>query len=528
MYAGYLRHKSIYNILLFLSAAGPLLILAFGPCRSDNAADVLFPVLVCAGPVAAGFYFIFRKEMVGIVLERFKVYDTILTLISALLIILFLGQRVYKTLGCLPAYVIAQLLTVFPSVLFILAYTGIKTVNYLGNNSVSPRNFKRLSRIKLLIAFITIILIQFILYYQRSPDAFNITVLAFSYDFGFISRGFIGTIIRLLSGNKVTLELILMINLIGFMLWVGILISLFMFLIKRAVSPAAKRSIALLSLIFALGFGFSTYIRDFGRLDIYLMILSSAACMLILKNKAVYLAVPLSLIAVLIHQGYVSMYFNLLLALLFYKGFIIKESRKKHTLILLSSLIMCLALFTYLQVYSHAKEGLTLKQIEAYISTITGPSGVRTDIIRQELFKEAVTFTAGSIYELPFAVLLLCPCLVFLINIWRDIITSVKGRKRKLLYSLLPLGALTLLPLFIFATDRGRWTYALFFYELLFPLMLTASGDETAEAAVSRAVAKLTVRPGISILAFTYVLILGPFHVININGLSGWLSSIIA
>jgi hypothetical protein len=85
-----------------------------------------------------------------------------------------------------------------------------------------------------------------------------------------------------------------MINLIGFMLWVGILISLFMFLIKRAVSPAAKRSIALLSLIFALGFGFSTYIRDFGRLDIYLMILSSAACMLILKNKAVYLAVPLS------------------------------------------------------------------------------------------------------------------------------------------------------------------------------------------------------------------------------------------
>jgi hypothetical protein len=89
MYAGYLRHKSIYNILLFLSAAGPLLILAFGPCRSDNAADVLFPVLVCAGPVAAGFYFIFWKEMVGIVLERVKGYDTILTMISAQLIILF-------------------------------------------------------------------------------------------------------------------------------------------------------------------------------------------------------------------------------------------------------------------------------------------------------------------------------------------------------------------------------------------------------------------------------------------------------
>ena len=212
----------------FLSAQGTYRFLRFDPAGVIIQL-ILFPVLVCAGHSRGLFYF--QEEMVGIVLERFKC-DTILTLISALLIILFLGQRVYKTLGCLPAYVIAQLLTVFPSVLFILAYTGIKTVNYLGNNSVSPRNFKRLSRIKLLIAFITIILIQFILYYQRSPDAFNITVLAFSYDFGFISRGFIGTIIRLLSGNKVTLELILIINLIGFMLWVGILISLFMFLIK--------------------------------------------------------------------------------------------------------------------------------------------------------------------------------------------------------------------------------------------------------------------------------------------------------
>ena len=518
MYTYYNRYKSLFNILLFLSSASPCLIFALEILNNNRDDNLLLPVLYNIVLLTAGMYLIFKKELISKVLSGLKIADTIFTGLSTVLISLFIFLSIYNDLGCIPVYMGSTLFTALPALFFILAYIGILVSAYTGEGRQT---------VKALVVLVIIIILQFTIHLGTGLDAFNVTVMCFSYDFGFISRGLIGSLIRLIAlitGKSVTLELIYIFSVVGLVFWVGLITALSMLIVKKTETTEAKRSVFLLTLAFALGFGFSTYIRDLGRLDIYLMALTAIACMLIIKNKAQFLILPIIMTAVLVHQGYLLLYFNLVLTLLFYRSSKLKENRKKYILIILLAVILCSALFIYLYFFGKAKEGMTLKQIEDCVAGITGRTYVRTDIIRQELFKEAVSYRGGSLSELLLAFLLFSPWFAFVINIWRKVI-SVAEKKTKLLYYLLPLGVLTLLPLYILEVDRGRWTYALFFYELMLPLMLIGMGDSIIKAVLCKTVAKLTKRPGISVLIYTYVFVLGPFHVIEINGLSAWLIS---
>jgi hypothetical protein len=524
MFIFYKKHKFLINVLLLISSACPCFLYAIEQLGKDRAENVLFPLFITLMLPVSVIYLVVKEKPISTIFFGFDLKDTVLTAFSTVLLCAFVLIRVHKALAYVPVVVYYELSAALPAIFFILAYIGILIADY----TVEGRQADG----RLVFALLIIIfLLQFALNGSTRLDAFNMTLMCFSYDFGFISRGLIGSVIKLIaviSGNKLTLGFIYAFSLAALVLWAGLLISLFVLIVKKTETTKAKGCVLMLILAFSLGFGFSTYIRDLGRLDIYLMQLTVIACILIINNKALFLLLPLSLTALLIHQGFIFLYFNLILALLLYRSAILKVSSKRYLLIIIAAVILCSAFFIYLQFFSRAGEGLTLKQIEDYAAGLTGPMYVRTDIIRQELFKEEVSFTGGSLSEASVALLLLSPWLVFFISIWRKSVSIITDRRTKLLYLLLPMGALTLLPLYVMEVDRGRWTYALFFYELILPLALIGMGDKIIESAFCKTVAKLTARPGLSIFVFTYVFVLGPFNIVEINGLSSWLIGLFA
>lgn len=59
---------------------------------------------------------------------------------------------------------------------------------------------------------------------------------------------------------------------------------------------------------------------NFFRVDIFMILVSLLGVLCLMKERAQWLVVPLSALGVMFHQGYVFMYFNLILVLLFYRA----------------------------------------------------------------------------------------------------------------------------------------------------------------------------------------------------------------
>lgn len=174
----------------------------------------------------------------------------------------------------------------------------------------------------MLISFvwILILLIQALQQVPVSACWWNTIILTFTYKYGFIQRGFLGTAIAGISkilhiSRNASLELfqygtmiVFCISIMTIMLW-----SIHKWKDNRKI-------FYYIFISYVMGFGYTTWFSEhlFGHSDIWLILLTIVSLYAIWKG-AYEISIPVSIICMLIHQVYIFMYLNIIILTFLFK-----------------------------------------------------------------------------------------------------------------------------------------------------------------------------------------------------------------
>ena len=308
-------------------------------------------------------------------------------------------------------------------------------------------------------------------------NSYNTSILAISYKYGFTSRGLIGTIYQFL-GNLVGVDIWNYFVALKFYVictivcYIAFAIMMLLFLNKTSIdNKKMQQYLILINTIFFITMFAAE--KNFGRIDMFMLVLTILAAYLIAIEKFVWLIVPLTAVCVMFHQGYVFMFYNVVLVLLFYR-ILTKEGkeRNKYVIVFALSLVICAILFFWFQVayrggahdyYYEAREHATTMGVEGK----PHDELLRAELLGVDLHDEELKYRLSNVIELIIFLVFFSPYIIFVGKVLLRTIKKQTELSRKLIYLALVLGPLTLLPNYIFKVDYGRWTFAAVTYFLL-------------------------------------------------------------
>ena len=217
------------------------------------------------------------------------------------------------------------------------------------------------------------------------------------------------------------------------------------------------------------------------------------------------------------------MYFNFVLAAFAYQILVQeKESAKKYVCWLIPTFLSTSAMFLYMMFFSHAKEGITIDYVMNRTAEFVGRSV--EEIKHHQYTVEGYLFRNGDTgikleitsYWLLFLVMvaLFSPFLYEIYRYWKEVYHCAKqsGSKNCWLYALLPMGVLTVIPMYIMHNDYGRWTYAVFFYEFMWIWVLNLIQDTNTHEAAKRLMMRVSSNKLYYIVLIFYAAVLGAFE----------------
>ena len=373
----------------------------------------------------------------------------------------------------------------------------------------------------------------FFLDYDERVLPYNSTILAFSYKYGFISRGLAGTIYQwidsILPVNMIDYAMVLRFTLIVTLAFYVLFFAFCYQCMKRCQEEYLGRFLYLILFYAVFVVSMFAYKRNFGRLDLYLMALTVIGTMCLIAKKAEWLIVPLSMISVMYHQGYVFMFYNILLALLAYR--LLSEKEKKARIyygdILLVSLIGCSALFLWFEFFSHTDGVRYVDEIIANAKAMTKPFNGMTyhdtlidhEILGIDLSDVEYPYRVMNWIEIPFFIAIISPYIVLAVKLFRRILARAQGKTERLKYGFLAIAAGTLLPLFLMKCDYARWVFALISYYCMIFLALVAMGDRIVAEELTGIFTEIKEKYPFAILLLLLPALLTPFWDVHINGL---------
>ena len=373
----------------------------------------------------------------------------------------------------------------------------------------------------------------FFLDYDERVLPYNSTILAFSYKYGFISRGLAGTIYQwidhILPVNMIDYAMVLRFTLIVTLAFYVLFFAFCYQCMKRCQEEYLGRFLYLILFYAVFVVSMFAYKRNFGRLDLYLMALTVIGTMCLIAKKAEWLIVPLSMISVMYHQGYVFMFYNILLALLVYRLLSEKEKKARiyYGIILLVSLIGCSALFLWFEFFSHTDGVRYVDEIIANAKAMTKPFNGMTyhdtlidhEILGIDLSDVEYPYRVMNWIEIPFFIAIISPYIVLAVKLFRRILARAQGKTERLKYGFLAIAAGTLLPLFLMKCDYARWVFALISYYCMIFLALVAMGDQIVAEEVTGIFTEIKEKYPFAILLLLLPALLTPFWDVHINGL---------
>lgn len=389
--------------------------------------------------------------------------------------------------------------------------------------------------IQFIIMWIWIAIVLCIRYYDGEIKNINGTMMAFHYGYGFISRGFIGSIYamldKILPGSMYTYPMAMkFIQLMTGMFLV--MLMAFVYLCQKKVKKSAYKSTEYLILfltIFAVPMFVSKY--NFGRLDLYLVMISLLGTMLLIQEKAEWLIIPLTAMGIMIHQGYAFMYYNILLVLVFYKWMSATDTkkRKKYQIIFFTSLVICVVLFFWFEVFSHVNGEAIVGDICRNATGICqdSPDGeYHKDVIDHEILGIDLTakerpWQLMNRVQFPFFILMFLPYIIIAVGFFKRVWKSAEDTRSRLKYLALILGALTMLPEFVIKVDYGRWIFAVICYYCIVVLALAAMGDEVITNSMETTHSRLNRTLPLAILLLLYAVLFQPCMDVCINDVVG-------
>lgn len=373
----------------------------------------------------------------------------------------------------------------------------------------------------------------FFLDYDERVLPYNSTILAFSYKYGFISRGLAGTIYQwidsILQVNMIDYAMVLRFTLIVTLAFYVLFFAFCYQCMKRCQEEYLGRFLYLILFYAVFVVSMFAYKRNFGRLDLYLMALTVIGTMCLIAKKAEWLIVPLSMISVMYHQGYVFMFYNILLALLVYRLLSEKEKKARiyYGVVLLVSLIGCSALFLWFEFFSHTDGVRYVDEIIANAKAMTKPFNGMTyhdtlidhEILGIDLSDVEYPYRVMNWIEIPFFIAIISPYIVLAVKLFRRILARAQGKTERLKYGFLAIAAGTLLPLFLMKCDYARWVFALISYYCMIFLALVAMGDRIVAEELTGIFTEIKEKYPFAILLLLLPALLTPFWDVHINGL---------
>lgn len=362
--------------------------------------------------------------------------------------------------------------------------------------------------------------ICFVKYFDHSINAQDTTVFAFSYKYGFISRGLMGTL-------WLIMDYILPMNLMDFssiytftkivtVVWYIVLFWFYYVCLKKCDEKNEKNMKYLICFLSVFAFPFFATVQNFGRLDEYLMLLTVVCCILIVLEKHEWLIVPIVTICMIMHHGYVFMYLNIILVLFFYKILMNETKRKKYIVLFALTFISASVFFLYFEFFSHPQGEGIYEEIVTLAKSLSksgysfSESMVNHEILGLDVYEDEMIFHIINAYETPIAMCFYFPYVIigiaFLVRLFKG-----KSVKEKWAYFAVAVGSLTLIPQIALKVDFGRYMFAGFFYYIAIVMCLIAMKDKHVIAQLEDSISRVKATLPAAKLLIAYPMMLMPF-----------------
>lgn len=382
------------------------------------------------------------------------------------------------------------------------------------------------------------VLALFFTYFDAIVNKIDSTMFAFSYKYGFISRGFVGTVFRginnLLPFDIMNYNGVFIFCLISTFIYI-ILIFLFYILVLKKSDIKVKKSLKYMMFFFLL-FAIPIFVgeENFGRLDIYMIMCSITAVMLILCEKIEWIIIPILAIAVMVHQGYVFMFANVVLVLLMYKALMgEKKDTKKYLVLFVLTFIIISGLFLYMELFSHStgkdvyEEVVNLAQSMSHDGYSIHEDVIDKEILGIDISANETAFHIKNIFEFGVFVVMMLPYIIIVAKFFGRLIKSADDRKQRWVYIIVLIGSGTILPDMLFKIDYGRWMFSIIFYYAITIMSLLALRDKNVEEQLVAGMSNIKKKGPISLLLLIYPIVFQPFLAIYISDITSKIADVI-
>lgn len=369
--------------------------------------------------------------------------------------------------------------------------------------------------------------------FQNVVRSYNSTLLALSYEYGFTSRSLLGTIYHFLDDvlpvNMMTYEKVLLFAQISTGVFF-IFLLVFMYLCIRKCKFEFMKPCEYLMLFYIL-FTVATFSGgyNFFRVDLFMVFVSLICVLLITYNKAEWLVIPLSAIGVMFHQGYVFMFFNVSLVLLFYKFLSYDKKEKiKYGIIFGATFLIGSCLFLWFEFFSRTNGHLFYDQIVNDARNLSLNGQYHTTLLYHEvlgidLSEVEQSFRKINFFELTFFTVFFLPYIIVTIQFFKGLLKRANTKLEWFKYFIVAIGAATMLPNFILKIDYGRWILAVITYYAIVLISLVMLQDEKVECQLLESYEKIKSKPWAFIFV-AYPILFVPLWDVQITGFMQWFS----
>ena len=375
-------------------------------------------------------------------------------------------------------------------------------------------------------------------YFKHVMTEYNTTLFAMSYEYGFISRGLLGTIWAgldwLLPMDLMTYEAVYWFNYIITILFY-VLVIVFLGKCVKKVAASHRRNMYYMAIACAIYFFPMFWSEEmFGRLDVYLYLLTFVCLFCLMEEKAEWLIVPIGIVCMCIHQGFVFTNANLILVPLFYKILTSDGKRRRKYIVLFASFFLTIsALFLYFEFFSHGNGAAIYDDVVAASKAISedgkgyNKSILKHEILGEDVYDSEARYHALNRTEFPAFLLLYAPYLPIVIHFFKGLFQRSEDRKSKWVHAAFLLGACTILPQYLLKVDFGRYAFTTFTYYIVMVMMFMVMNDECVTVQLDATKEKIKATIPVPWIVLLYPMFLMPFYDVIISGATSKLRTLV-
>lgn len=382
----------------------------------------------------------------------------------------------------------------------------------------------------MMLAFID--LATFITNYRGWVRSYNTTMLALSYEYGFTSRSLLGTIYHILDA-VIPVDMMQYQNAIVFANVITVLFIVFLLYFSYHVlkkSDKAQEVVTKAQQYILLTFHIAmvatfTYAYNFLRVDFCMVWMMLLGFMSLMNEKTEWLSLLFAALGIMFHQGFVLMYFNVILVIQFY--YMMTRKNKKNTILFFLTFLIGSGMFLWFELFSRTNGNDIFETVLQDATNVSYQGIYHTTLLYHEVLGIDVSgaetdFVYMNHVQLVLYLLILLPAIVVLARAFVRIIKKADDLFAKLKYLAVAVGSLTILPDMLLKVDYGRWILAVVTYYLLIILAMLVLRDPLVTEETEVVVDGIKQHPA-WLIYFTLVVLTVPYMDVDIDMLVRWL-----